>query len=292
MAAPPKPPPPSSPPRGNTTSPSADVGKIPVLEKIEPKFLPPRIILNAVEAFGKTSCGAYAPSPAILMAKGETGYETLLGAGSVPSVPTVRLETWEQTLALVSNLAKNSSSYKTLVLDAMSGFERMCHEYVCQTQFKGDWGDKGFMGYHKGYDLSIGEWIKLLGYLDAIHDQGICILMTSHCRIKNFKNPLGPDFDRFESDVHPKTWDVTKRNVDAVFFGNFVTIVDEDKGSHRKRGIGRTDRVVYTTRRDAFDAKNRYGMDDEIDIPDDPAKIWPTLWEAIKGSKEKAKGDE
>ena len=48
------------------------------------------------------------------------------------------------------------------------------------------------------------------------------------------------------------------------------------------------DRVLYCERRDAFDAKNRYGMREHLDIPADPAQIWPTIWDAITEKKEKS----
>ena len=104
--------------------------------------------------------------------------------------------------------------------------------------------------------------------------------------MRNFKNPLGPDFDRYESNVHPKTWDVTKQMFDAVLFGTFRTFVDNpDKAAkgQRVRGIGTNDRVIYTMRHDAYDAKNRYGMDRELDIPNDPSQIWTTIRNAIAG---------
>ncbi len=32
--------------------------------------------------------------------------------------------------------------------------------------------------------------------------------------------------------------------------------------------------MLYTERRDAFDAKNRYGMPEELAIPADPTAAW------------------
>ena len=65
-----------------------------------------------------------------------------------------------------------------------------------------------------------------------------------------------------------------------MLFGKFVTITEKSKTGVIK-GIGGTDRILYTERRDAFDAKNRYGMPAEIDIPNDPAKTWETIWKHL-----------
>ena len=283
--APPKAPPPP-PPRaanGHTAAKAAPNGAKVSLGHLEPSFRPPRIILFAVEGWGKTSCGAYAPEPAILMAKGENGYETLLGTGSVPSVPAAKLETWPQTLALLDEFVEaDVLPFKTLVLDAMGGFERMCHEHVCNRDFGGEWGDKGFANYQKGYDVAVTDWIALLTRLDRIYEKGAAILMLGHTLVKPFKNPMGADFDRYVCDVHHKTWGPAHKWADAVLFGNYITLVEKDKPNAKKgKGVGGSERILYAERRDAFDAKNRYRMPPEIEIPNDPAAIWTTIIDSI-----------
>ncbi|HUW30151.1 MAG TPA: hypothetical protein VM223_00910, partial [Planctomycetota bacterium] len=83
------------PPRGTRTETARRAGEtIMKLGRLEPTFQPPRIVLNAVEGWGKTSTAAFSPKPAILMAAGETGYQTLLGAGLVPEVDTAFANSW------------------------------------------------------------------------------------------------------------------------------------------------------------------------------------------------------
>ena len=114
------------------------------------------------------------------------------------------------------------------------------------------------------------------------------ILILSHVRIRPFKNPLGPDYDRYEADCHQKTWSVTHKWCDAVLFGNFFTVVDtgKDAGAKKGKGIGGTQRVLYTQRRDGFDAKNRFGMPECIDIPANPAQVWTTILNSMKGGEQ------
>ncbi|HUW30150.1 MAG TPA: AAA family ATPase [Planctomycetota bacterium] len=179
-------------------------------------------------------------------------------------------------LALVS-----SPTHQVLAFDALGGIERLCHERVCERDFNGDWGEKGFTSYQKGYDVAVTDWLQLLQRLDRIRSQGITILMLGHVQVRPFRNPLGEDYDRYVSDVHHKTWGVTHKWADAVLFGTFRTIVVAKKGE-RAKGIGGADRVLYCERRDAYDAKNRYGMPAELDIPGDPSQTWPTIWSAIR----------
>jgi hypothetical protein len=249
---------------------------------------PPRIILDAVEGFGKTTTGALCPNPIFVMARGETGLDTLRGHGLVPDVDTFgACESWEQVLGCVSHLIANNTGHKTIVFDALGGIERLCHEYVCRTQFKDDWGERGFSAYQKGYDLSVNEWLQLLSRLDRLrHERGTMVLFLSHCKIKTFKNPMGSDFDRYMADCHEKTWSPSHKWADAVLFGNFATIVTDettrkDKQFGKGKGIGGTERVIFTERADAFDAKNRYGMPPVIDVPNDHTQAWAVIDAAI-----------
>lgn len=246
----------------------------------------PAIILNAVEGWGKTSCAAHADDSVLLLSRGEDGYQTLFEHDRVPARPFKVVSTWPDVLAEIDALAIADKAPSLLALDAIGGFERLCHEHVCATEFKGEWGERGFLGYMRGYETAIPEWLKLLDRLDRYrvkHNAGV--LLLSHCRVRPFKNPLGADFDRYVSDVHDKTWGVTHRWADACLFGNFFSVVDSPDAAGKKKGkgIGGTERVIYTERRDAFDAKNRFGMPEQIDIPADPSKAWATIEAAIGG---------
>lgn len=243
--------------------------------------LPPRIVLNAVEGWGKTTFGAYAPNPAVLMSRGESGYVTLRQAGLVPDADQVELTKWTDVLATVESIG--DGDYGSLILDALGGFERLCHEHVCARDFNNDWGDRGFGSFQKGYDVSVAEWLQLLNRLDAIRiKRHIPIVFLSHSKVKPFKNPLGTDFDRYVADCHDKTWSVTHKWADVVMFGTFITVVKEERGKKAK-GIGGDERVVYTTRRDGFDAKNRYAMPPSIAIPSEPSAVYSTIMSAIAG---------
>jgi hypothetical protein len=253
----------------------------------------PRIVLNAVEGWGKTTFGAYAPNPAVLMSRGESGYATLRSKGLVPDADCVELTRWADVLGQLDELGTGANKYGAIVLDALGGFERLCHEHVCARDFGGDWGEKGFSSFQKGPDVSVAEWIGLLNRLDKVRQALNCpIVFLSHSTIKPFKNPMGPDFDRYIADCHAKTWGVTHKWADAVFFGTYLTVAVEDKKTRRTKGVGGDERVLYTTRRDAYDAKNRYAMPPQLDIPPDASAMWSTVWDAINAKAEVPPADE
>ena len=95
---------------------------------------------------------------------------------------------------------------------------------------------------------------------------------------------MGSDYDRHVPDCHAKTWSVTHKWSDCVLFGAFHTIIDDEKRAKRTgkgKGIGGADRLVYTEGRDAFVAKNRFGLEPEIWMDGGPSAAWVTLWDAI-----------
>ena len=268
------PPPPVSEPMSVGTV--AEIGRRPG------KFTPPRIVINAVPGWGKTTIAAHTPSPSILMTAGETGYDDLLGAGRVPDVDAAVVDTWPNFLATLDHIRDaNEIPYKTLCIDAIDGAERMMHEEVCRRDYEGDWGEKGFTSFQRGYDTSINDWLGMLSRLEKIQARGVMILMLCHSQIKPFKNPLGEDFDRYVTALHHKTWAQTHKWAGAVLFGKYRTIPVKEKAKTRAKGGGGEVRVIYTEERDAFDAKNRYGMPFEIEIPNDPTAAWSTIWKHI-----------
>lgn len=245
---------------------------------------PPRIVFAAVEGFGKTTCAAYAPDPLIVMARGETGYQTLYGAGLVPRVPYVAVDSFPRLLSVLDGLMDNIQGRKTLAFDALGGFERLCHEEVCRRDFGNDWGERGFASYQKGFDLAVTDWLGFLKRLDGLRaTHGVTTLILSHVKLTTIKNPDGPDYDSFAPDVHSKTWGATSKWSDAVLFGNYLAVTRDTDPKKKSKLISNNERWIHSERHNGFTAKNRFGMVPEIRIAPDPSKVWETIDAAIHG---------
>lgn len=256
------------------------------------KPVPNRWALHANQGFGKTSLLAYAVAPVFLMTRGETGLLTLIESGQLPETPHLpELEGWTDLLAAVRFLRTGEHSFKTLVLDTANGAERLLHEFICQRDFEGDWGEKGFGGYGRGYDVSLAEWRMFQNELDKLRtERGMTIFFLLHSRVKTFKNPSGPDYDRYTPEMHEKTWTLTKGWLDCILFGNFEVTVKQqgNKQDALKKGKAAetSQRVIYTNS-DApiYDAKNRLGLPAEIEMGDNPAEGWRNLATALRSSR-------
>lgn len=276
--------PPSPPTMKAAPATAPKAAKAPAFTMPTAKAIVPRTIFNCVEGWGKTSLAAFIPNVHLVLAENETGYQTLFNKKLVPAVPTVIVQSWNELLAVVDGMIATPPSCSMVAFDALGGFEYLCHKHVCERDYDGEWGEKGFLSYHKGYDRSVTDWRGLLQRFDAVVNHGIGVILLSHAQKRPFKNPLGEDYDRYEADCHPKTWAVTHRWADAVFFGTFETVVETDKkGKSTRKGIGKNQRLLLTERRDAYDAKNRYGLSELFHMPTVPGEMWKTIWTAIEG---------
>lgn len=254
--------------------------------------LPNRYIFYALEKFGKTSFAAQAPKPIFIMTNGETGLLTLIDAGQIKQTPHFpECTNWEDLLAQVQALRDEETAYKTLVIDTMNGAEKMCHEYVCNRDYAGDWGERGFMGYQRGYETSLPEWRIFLNALDSLRvERKITIFMLSHTAVRNFKNPSGPDFDRFQPELHRSTWAITNKWVDCILFGAYDTTVktiDKNKEGVPIKGkaTGGQTRMIYAQRDAAFDAGSRIALPAEIEMGDSPTEAWKNFMDALKSGR-------
>ncbi len=274
MTATTKPPPPRPP------SPSKKVA----IRK--PYRIPPTVMINAVEKWGKTTLAAHAPKPLILMAKGETGYDTLLSTGQVPAVPAAVCDDWNELVSWQTSLINDPQGISTLVTDAQGGFEALCASMVCERDFKGDWGETGFAAFGRGTKLVAQEWRGYLMRIEQLRDKhGVQHILLGHSKIKTFNNPSGANYDRYVCDMSDALWQLTARQCDAILFGTFSQLIDKSRTESKKNSaeakgkvVGAAMRTVITQRQDGYDAGNRYGMPAEIDLDCDGAEMYERVW--------------
>lgn len=254
--------------------------------------LPNRYAMHSGVGFGKTSIAAFSRAPIFLMTRGETGLTTLIDAGQLPPTPHLpEAETWADLLAAVRLLRTEKHDYKTLVLDTANGAERLMHEWVCERDFDGEWGERGFSSYMRGYEVALADWRMFLNSLDELRkERGMTIFFLLHTRIKTFKNPSGADYDRYAPEMHEKTWGLTKGWLDCILFGNFeVTVKQGTKVadvSKKGKAAELSHRILYTNSDNpTFDAKNRMGLPDEIEMGASAKEGWTNLATAIRDSR-------
>lgn len=230
------------------------------------------------------------PGRVFLIDDKEDGIHTLQASGLAPSdVPVLpAATTWLDVLSMLEVLATGEHSYKALVIDTLGGLERLCHEYVCQKHFDGDWGNQGFANFQKGFDVSLPYWREMLNGLDRLrNDRQMGILCLAHSVIRPYKNPVGEDYDRFIPDCHHKTWSLTHKWADMVLFLNYY--VETTKQDGRSKGRGGSARIMHTEYSAAFEAKNRHALPSEISMGGGGVQAWGNLMAAMAASRKAVK---
>lgn len=217
---------------------------------------PVRAVMYGPEGCGKSTFGANAPSPIFLGAEDGTAQ---LDVVRFPSP-----QSWQDILDAVRVLTNETHDYKTLVIDTLDWVEPLVWKTVCQKAGATSIEEVGG-GYGKGYVAAVDEWRTLLAGLERLRTKGVHVILLAHSWIRPFKNPQGDDFDRYELKLHAKSSGLIKEWADAVLFANYETFAVKDK-SKRVRGVDTGARLIYTERRAAYDAKNRYGLPETLPL--------------------------
>lgn len=252
----------------------------------KPRRVGAKIVYYGVEGIGKTSTWSHAPGAFIAMASRETGYDTLLANGLVPAVAAANVDTWDAAKQLPDLVTGKVS---TFVCDSLSRYQDLLFEHVAKRDFKGDLGEHGFGAYSRGLKSSRLEWASWLAKLERLSLSGVDIVLLGHADSDLYNDPMAANYHRFSVNLDDDIASQTKQWATAVLFTNYQALVDvagrdADKNiaDARGKGVGRSQRVVYTQRRDAFDAKNQYDMPESITLPDNAKDAFAAIWQYIR----------
>jgi hypothetical protein len=227
-----------------------------------------RTVLYGPEGIGKSSLAALWPNPLFLDT--ESGTEHL-------DVKRVQITTFDGLIETIDTLIRDPKGVATVVIDTADWAERLALSKVVTTA-----GFKSIeeFGYGKGFTYLAEEWSNLLFKCRELRDCGFNVVFVAHSSVRKTELPdEAGSFDRYtlKLTATPKN-DLSallKEWADAVLFLNYKTYVTTDK-SGKSRASGGKERTLFTTHTAAFDAKNRWGLPEEIQGAD-VGEIWKTL---------------
>ena len=158
-------------------------------------------------------------------------------------------------------------SCRTLVIDPADAAETLCISSVCAEQSV-DGIEK--IGYGRGYVFVREEWGRFLDLLSEVSERSINIMLLGHSRLTKFERPdESGAYDRYEPKLidskRASVSSATKEWADMVLFLDYKVFVEDDNGKAKAKG-GK--RVVHTTHHVCWDAKNRFGLPDEMPLND------------------------
>lgn len=224
-------------------------GKIPGAQKI---------VVYGPEGIGKSTFASKFPNPIFIDTEGSTRHMDVARLKKPSSYPLLCEE--------VKYIINNPDICRTLVIDTMDWAEQLCISDLCSRYNKKGIED---FGYGNGYVYAKEEIGRFLNLLDEVIERQINVVLTAHAQIRKFEQPdeLGA-YDRYELKLGKKTSSQTspliKEWADTILFANYKTlsIATDDNGKKFKAHGGT--RVMYTAHHPCWDAKNRWGLKEEV----------------------------
>lgn len=216
-----------------------------------------KVVIYGPEGIGKSTLAAKFPDPLFIDTEGST-----------KEMDVARLDkptSWEFLLSELE-FVRTQRPCKTLVIDTIDWAEQLCIKCVCDRA-----GKKGIedFGWGNGWTYEKEEFQRLLTALDGVIYAGINVVLTAHAALRKFEQPDETGrYDRWEMKLGAKTTNLIspliKEWADMVLFANYKILsvaADKDGKKHKAQG-GK--RIMYTSHHPCWDAKNRYGLPEEI----------------------------
>ena len=215
---------------------------------------PMKVLIYGVEGIGKTTFASKFPDPIFIDTEGSTGF---INARKLPN-PT----SWTMLLDELEDI-KSEPRGKTLIIDTLDWAERLAKKYLMD---KNKWAAIDSTNYGSRYVALSDEIGKLLNKLTEIKDVGINVVLTAHAETKKHELPdeMG-QYDKYTLKLEKRDAGLAKEWADIILFFNYKTTIISDSKSNSKKATG-GQRVMYTTHKPAWDAKNRLGLPDELPI--------------------------
>ena len=225
-----------------------------------------KVVLYGPEGIGKSTFAAQFPDPLFIDTEGSTKHLDVRRFDPPTSWAMLR----EQVLYVVAN----PDACKTLVVDTADWADRLCVEHVCAQGGYTKTGKKiesiEDFGYGKGFTIASEEFGRLLNALSEVVNRGIHVLLTAHARIQSMDLPdeMG-SYNYWGMKMSKHTSPLVKEWADLVLFANYKTLVvnvDNQGAAKGKNKAQGGQRVMYTSHRPTWDAKNRHGLPDELPL--------------------------
>lgn len=223
-------------------------GKIPSAKKV---------VVYGPEGIGKSTFASRFPEPLFIDTEGSTK--------DMDVARTEPPSSWSALLDQAGYVKVHPEVCRTLIIDTADWAEMLCISQVCSKNHKNSVEE---FGYGKGYVYVQEEFGRLLNLLSEVVDSGVHVVLTAHAKMRKFEQPdeLGA-YDRWEMKLSKGVAPMVKEWADMVLFCNYKTMVVNVDGQGAQKGKNKAQggkRVMYTTHHSCWDAKNRYGLPDEV----------------------------
>lgn len=221
-----------------------------------------RLCAYGAEGIGKSTFASKFPEPLFIDIEG--GTKQL----DVSRFPTP--ETWHDLLEEIDAIIQEPEVCKTLVIDTADRAETLLTAALLD-EGKCDSIEKYGGGYGKGYTALQERFQKdLLNRLDKVIAKGVNVVVLAHAQMRKLESPDEAPYDRWELKVSKKVAPIVKEWADILLFMNYSVKVVEENGRNKAKGVGK--RMMHANHRPTYDAKNRYGLPDDMPLDFEPLR--------------------
>lgn len=234
-----------------------------------------RVGIYGVEGIGKTTLAAQFPNPVFIDVED--------GSNQLPVARLPRPTSWEMLVDEVREVAIGNVPCSTLVIDTADAAEKLCAQAVCAEH---SWDGIENKDYGKGYVYLSEKFCKLLDLLGQVVDGGRNIVLVCHGQAVKFELPDADGrYDKYELKLTKRLAPIVREWCDLLLFLNYKTLVETESTKSGKitkaKAKGGQRRVMHTTHHACWDAKNRFGLADEL--PLDYASIAHCIPDMLNG---------
>lgn len=220
---------------------------------------------------GKSTWASGAPRPIWLPLDNRTAH---LDIERLPQPAT-----WDEALEGLRLLELEKHDFKTVVVDPVNWLEPLVALKVTGdpsttlTEYKG--------GYGKGEAAAFQHWRVLVSQLERLWTRGMNVILLAHCSVKTFRDPEGPEYDRYEIALAKNAAGLLRQWCDYVLFMKQEAVGKIDSKTQRARGQETGERRIYTSWRAAYDAKFSGSAPPELTLS------WRAFHEAVTAGRQR-----
>ena len=249
---------------------------------------------------GKTTLAAQFPKPLFIITHGETGIDSAKKVNVADKdIPVIRLPELYKTdsipdgvghngfnmcIETLQTFAQGGHDKRTVVVDTLSGFEKINEQHCASLEFKGDMAGRNqdewnawAAGPRRAEAYWLGEFIPAC--LNCI-ESGFNVVLLAHCKTATIKNPNGPDYQKYQPDLTDRIFNSTAKSLQYILFLGKQPEFETDKAT-KKRTVKISDRFIGITNETWYNAKNWDNLQDPIFCGTSAKETYNNLTEKI-----------
>lgn len=218
---------------------------------------PQLIVAYGPEGVGKTTFASRFPDPIFIDVEGSSK-EFDVRRTPVPA-------SYTELQGIVSSLTQDPQGAQTIVVDTLDWVEGLIVRHILAENNMSALGGNNDFGH--SFNLLDQEFRRFLDSLSHLSDRTGChVVLLAHTILKKFELPEEAGaYDRWELKLEKKPKAATKEWPSMLLFLTWKVMVTEIDRKKKASDLGR---VIRTCHSAAWDAKNRHGFDQEIDLPE------------------------